>query len=56
MRARGDKALAAYHRAIETGGSTYDKRVKVLLVGQASAKLLEVNLLMKPNSVPRECK
>ena len=34
MRARGDKALAAYHRAIETGGSTYDKRVKVLLVGQ----------------------
>ena len=32
--ARGDKALAAYHRAIETGGSTYDKRVKVLLVGQ----------------------
>ena len=34
LRARGDKALAAYHRAIETGGSTYDKRVKVLLVGQ----------------------
>ena len=34
MRARGDKALAAYHRAIETGGSTHDKRVKVLLVGQ----------------------
>ena len=34
VRARGDKALAAYHRAIETGGSTYDKRVKVLLVGQ----------------------
>ena len=32
--ARGDKALAAYRRAIETGGSTYDKRVKVLLVGQ----------------------
>ena len=34
MRARGEKAIAAYHRAIETGGSTYDKRVKVLLVGQ----------------------
>ena len=34
MLARGDKALAAYRRAIETGGSTYDKRVKVLLVGQ----------------------
>ena len=34
MRARGDKALAAYRRVIETGGSTYDKRVKVLLVGQ----------------------
>ena len=34
MRARGEKALAAYHRALETGGSTYDKRVKVLLVGQ----------------------
>ena len=34
LRAKGDKALAAYHRAIETGGSTYDKRVKVLLVGQ----------------------
>ena len=34
MRARGDKAVAAYYRAIETGGSTYDKRVKVLLVGQ----------------------
>ena len=34
MRARGDTALAAYHRAIESGGSTYDKRVKVLLVGQ----------------------
>ena len=34
MRARGDKALSAYQRAIETGGSTYDKRVKVLLVGQ----------------------
>ena len=34
MRARGEKALAAYHRAIESGGSTYDKRVKVLLVGQ----------------------
>ena len=34
VRARGEKALAAYHRALETGGSTYDKRVKVLLVGQ----------------------
>ena len=34
MRARGEKALAVYHRAIESGGSTYDKRVKVLLVGQ----------------------
>ena len=34
VRARGDRALAAYHRAIETGGSTYDKRVKVLIVGQ----------------------
>ena len=34
MRARGEEALAAYHRALETGGSTYDKRVKVLLVGQ----------------------
>ena len=34
VRARGGKALAAYHRALEAGGSTYDKRVKVLLVGQ----------------------
>ena len=34
MLARGDKALAAYYRAIENGGSTYDKRVKILLVGQ----------------------
>ena len=34
VRARGEKALAAYHRALKTGGSTYDKRVKVLLVGQ----------------------
>ena len=34
MRARGEKALAAYHRALRTGGSTYDKRVKILLVGQ----------------------
>ena len=34
VRARGDKAIAAYRRALETGGSTYDKRVKVLLVGQ----------------------
>ena len=32
--ARGEKALAAFHRALETGGSTYDKRVKILLVGQ----------------------
>ena len=37
MRARGGKALAAYHRALETGGSTYDKRVKVVLVGQDRA-------------------
>ena len=28
MQARGEKALAAFHRALETGGSTYDKRVK----------------------------
>ena len=34
VRARGEKAIAAYRRALETGGSTYDKRVKVLLVGQ----------------------
>ena len=34
VRARGEKALVAYLRAIETGGSTYDKRVKILLVGQ----------------------
>ena len=34
VRARGEKALAAYHRALATGGSTYDKRVNVLLVGQ----------------------
>ena len=34
MQARGQKALAAFHRALETGGSTYDKRVKILLVGQ----------------------
>ena len=34
MRARGEKALAAFHRALETGGSTFDKRVKILLVGQ----------------------
>ena len=32
--ARGKTALAAYHRALKTGGGTYDKRVKVLLVGQ----------------------
>ena len=34
VRARGEKAIAAYRRALDTGGSTYDKRVKVLLVGQ----------------------
>ena len=34
MRARGEKALAAFRRALETGGSTFDKRVKILLVGQ----------------------
>ena len=34
VQARGEKALAAFHRALETGGSTYDKRVKILLVGQ----------------------
>ena len=34
MQARGEKALAAFHRALETGGSTYDRRVKILLVGQ----------------------
>ena len=34
LRARGDKALGAYHRAIETGGSPFDKRVKVLLTGK----------------------
>ena len=34
MQARGEKAVAAFHRALETGGSTYDKRVKILLVGQ----------------------
>ena len=34
MQARGEKALAAFHRALETGGSTCDKRVKILLVGQ----------------------
>jgi len=33
VRARGEKALAAYHRALASG-RTYDKRVKVLLVGQ----------------------
>ena len=31
--ARGEKALAAYHRALASGW-TYDKRVKILLVGQ----------------------
>ena len=34
MQSRGENALAAFHRALETGGSTYDKRVKILLVGQ----------------------
>ena len=34
MQARGEKAVAAFHRVLETGGSTYDKRVKILLVGQ----------------------
>ena len=34
MQARGEEALAAFHRALESGGSTYDKRVKILLVGQ----------------------
>ena len=33
VRAVGEKALTAYNRALETGW-TYDKRVKVLLVGQ----------------------
>ena len=33
VRARGEKALAAYNRALDTG-RTNDKRVKVLLVGQ----------------------
>ena len=33
VRARGEKALAAYNRALGTGRTT-DKRVKVLLVGQ----------------------
>ena len=32
--AGGPKLLAAYRRALETGGKTYDKRVKVLLIGQ----------------------
>ena len=31
--ARGPSALAAYHRALKSG-YTYDKRVKVLLIGQ----------------------
>ena len=34
VRARGKKAVAAYRRALETGGMTPDKRVKILLVGQ----------------------
>ena len=34
VRARGVEAIAAYHKALETGGSTYDERVKVFLVGQ----------------------
>ena len=32
--AGGPKLLAVYNRALETGGVTYDKRVKVLLIGQ----------------------
>ena len=32
--AREEKTRAAFHRALETGGSTFDKRVKILLVGQ----------------------
>ena len=34
MQATREHALVAIHRALETGGSTYDKRVKILLVGQ----------------------
>ena len=34
LRARGEKTLAAFHRALETGDRTVDKRVKILLVGQ----------------------
>ena len=35
VRARGERALAAFHRVLHvTGGSTYDKRVKIVLVGQ----------------------
>ena len=34
MQARGEKALAAFRRALKAGGSTCDKRVKILLVGQ----------------------
>ena len=33
VRARGEKACAAYNRAL-ANGRTYDKRVKILLVGQ----------------------
>ena len=33
-RSRGEKALAAFHRVHITGGSTYDKRVKIVLVGE----------------------
>ena len=33
VRARGERAVAAYNRALEKG-RTYDKRVKILLVGQ----------------------
>ena len=34
VRAGGPKLLAVYNRALATGGVTYDKRVKVLLIGQ----------------------
>ena len=34
VRAGGPKVLAAYNRALESGGATYDKLVKVLLIGQ----------------------
>ena len=34
VRARGSKALAAYRKGLEEGGSTYDTRVKISLIGQ----------------------